>query len=87
MDEARQVANVSNRLEVSHRRKELVKYVNVSTTLFQIMLALYVPIESEVTLFLDTDGPRMLFGILIDEDQLIDLWHYTMDQVPHVLLS
>ncbi len=82
-----QVANVSNRLEIGHRGKDLIKYLNVHTVLFQIMWALGVPVDSSVTLYLDDDGRKMVFGMLVDDNRLIDLWHYTFDQVPPVFLE
>jgi hypothetical protein len=79
------IANVSNALEIGYRGREMVKYLNVHTGLFQIMLALNVPLDSSVTLYLDEDGRKMVFGILIDDNRLIDLWHYTTDQLPPAL--
>lgn len=86
MDRSQHWANVSNAVEVSHNGRDSVAYIEVSATLFPILADLKVPLDSEVVLFLEDDGPRMLFGIIVDGEQLHDLWHYTMDKVPASLL-
>jgi len=79
---ARQYVNVSNRLSIAYRGREFEKYVQVPATLFPIMRALGVSRSSEVTLYLDEEGKRMVFGIAIDDAQIIDLWLYTHDRIP-----
>lgn len=87
MDAPQMFANVSNSLEITHNGREYQKYVEVGTALFQALRVLKVEPESEVTMFLEDDGPRMLFGIVVDGEELHDLWHYTRDRVPQSLLT
>lgn len=81
-----QFANVSNALEVSKGSREFLRYVEVPATLFSVMRSLAVPQSVDVTLFLEQDGPRYLFGMVTSDDQLYDLWHYTHDALPAGLL-
>lgn len=77
-----QWANVSNTLDVLHRGREGVRLIQVGTALFPVLQFLKVDPESVVTLFLEDDGNRFLFGVVVDDEELFDLWHYTPDQVP-----
>lgn len=79
---ARQYVNVSNRLDVSYRGRDTEVFVEVPAALFTVMRTLKVPVDSSVTLFLEEDGQKMLFGLVVDEEQLYDLWHYTKDSLP-----
>lgn len=86
MDHQQHWANVDNTIDVQYRDREQVAFIEVSATLFPILADIGVPVDSNVTLFLESDGPKMLFGIIVDDTVLYDLWHYTMDRVPRELL-
>lgn len=78
----KQYINVSNKLEVSYQGEDTEVFIEVPAALFTVMRTLKVPVDSAATMYLDEDGPRMLFGIVVDGEQLFDLWHYTMDTLP-----
>ncbi len=78
--------NVSSILEVSRRGRDSEAHVVVSATLFTVMRQLRVSLESTVSMYLEDDGPRLLFGIMVDGHEVHDLWHYTRDQIPDALL-
>jgi len=80
-------ASVSNRMQVAYRGREMEKLVQVSSALFPILRVLGVKPENQVTLYLDEDGRKMVFGLIIDDERIIDLWHYTMDRVPPTFLK
>lgn len=82
----RDYANVSNLLDVLYRGRETTVPVVVNTTLFQIMASMHVEVGSAVTMFLEEDARRLLFGIVVDDREVFDLWHYMMDDVPPRLL-
>lgn len=82
----RSCINVSNMLEVSRRGKDTEVCVDVPAALFTVMRTLGVSPDSNVTMYLEEDGPRLLFGILVDDEEVYDLWHYTRDQVHSSLL-
>lgn len=90
MDHPMQWANVSNKMSVTHRGNDYSVYTEVPTSLFPILAYLEISVDSTVSVFLEDDGPKMLFGIIVDEDSeepdLFDLWHYTMDLVPKEFL-
>ena len=81
-----QYANVSNCLDVTTRRGDHTVFVEVDTSLFTIMAALGVKLDSEVTMYLEYHDQRWLFGLVIDDEQLIDLWYYLPDSVPRSIL-
>lgn len=75
-------ANVSNLLEVS-RNGRIKRYpIEVHTSLFSLMRYFGVPVNSEVTLYLDRVDGRWIFGMLVNEDALYDLWHLPDNKLP-----
>lgn len=82
----RRCINVSNTLEVSFRGRDAEVGVDVPAALFTVMRTLGVSPDSNVSMYLEEDGPRLLFGIMVDEEEVHDLWHYTRDQVHDSIL-
>lgn len=82
----RQFANLSNRIDVTLNRVAFYRYVEINSFLFTLMRALKVSRDSEAEMFLEVDGPKMLFGLVVDDREVYDLWHYTRDQIPHQVL-
>lgn len=60
--------------------------MEVNTTLFHVMHTLKVSPDSDVSLFLEQDGRKMVFGIEVDRDTVFDLWHYMMADLPNGIL-
>jgi hypothetical protein len=84
-DTPRQYANVTNALEVTERGKAWVRHVQVSTSLFHLMRHLKVPVSSAVTLYLDIEGPVAVFGFMVDDQDMYDLWAYSSKLLPPFL--
>lgn len=82
----RNCINVSNILEVSRKGRDSEAFVVVPSGLFTVMRQLRVSPESTVSMYLEDDGPRLLFGIMVDGQEVFDLWHYTRDQIHDALL-
>lgn len=83
----RQFANLSNRLDVDLARTSFTRYIEINSFLFTILRRFKVSRDSEIELFLEADGNKLLFGMVIDNREVLDLWHYTRDQLPWGLLS
>lgn len=81
----RQYANVSNLLEVVRGGRVTTAHIQVGASLFHLMHYLGVPVDAEVSLFLDQEGDRMIFGISVNEDQIHDLWSYSIKLLPPFL--
>lgn len=84
-DNPRQYANVSNALEVTERGSSRVRHVQVSTSLFHLMRTLKVPVSSQVTLYLDIEKDRAVFGMMVDDLDIHDLWDYATKLLPPFL--
>lgn len=80
--QTRRYANVSNSLNIFYGGREYTRLIQVGTALFPIMRLLRITPEDQVSLYLDEDARKMVFGLIINEERIIDLWHYTMDRVP-----
>jgi hypothetical protein len=84
-DEPRNYANVSNALEVTERGGVRIRHVQVNTSLFHLMRALKVPVSSQVLLYLDIEKDRAVFGMMVDDTDMYDLWSYSTKLLPPFL--
>lgn len=73
----RMYATIDNGLMIYTGGRDLLRPVLVPAEMFTIMDFLRVPVVSEVRMYLDdTDREgRMIFGVVVDDDELFDLWH------------
>lgn len=86
-DSHQMYALVDNELEVSYAGQDFSRYVDVPTELFTLMKFLRVAPDQHVTLFLEEDGPFLLFGMIVSDEVVHDLWHYAVNSVPPAMLS
>lgn len=83
--EPRLYANVSNRLEIAEAGRVRYALVQVNTSVFHLMHHFGVPPTAEVTLYLDVERDRSVFGITTDDGQFYDLWVYLTKLLPGFL--
>lgn len=82
---ARLYANCSNSLEVVRGSRVTFAHIQVGASLFHLMRWLKVPASAEVSLYLDQEGDLAVFGMCINEGEIIDLWTYPNDTLPPFL--
>lgn len=78
-------ANICNTLEVVRAGKVSYRHIQIGASLFHLMHHLKVPVDSEVTVYLDIEKGRAVFGIMINEQSIHDLWSYADNLLPPFL--
>lgn len=81
----RQYANVSNRLEIARAGEVYHVLTQVGSGLFTLLRFLKVAPSSSVTMFLDFDQGRAVFGVMVDDLDIFDLWDYAPNLLPPFL--
>lgn len=67
-------ANVSNALEIVRGGEISVRHIQVGASLMTLMRALKIPQAASVTLYLDIERGRAIFGLVVDNLSFHDLW-------------
>lgn len=78
----RQYANVSNRLEIAKAGEVYHVLAQVGTGLFTLLRFLKVAPTSRVTMYLDHDKGQAIFGVMVDDLDVFDLWTYPAGTLP-----
>lgn len=81
-DSPRLYANVSNALEIVRGGEISVRHIQVGASLLTLMRTLKVPQSASVTLYLDIEKGRAIFGLVVDNLIFHDLWDLPVAALP-----